>query len=615
MTSNIGSFGKYTVTRQAMNSRRTAGGSYAQKSRSANNGVKTENTPTRTRNGKDNAGTNQQLSYQQLTDAMNVLNQFGSLTGGSRQINTNTSSSAATGAAAPTAGNTGAAGGAGGDASSMSGLAQGIEHEVLDGVDTSSLRYLENALDEGSFKEGSISYYSPRNYTEINTNLNAQKRKVNSALAKEQANFNSIQTQKQTAEANVTRLESQVEGAAQAQTDAKSNLDKYSGELKQQTQARDKADDQLASLNEGYKGVCEDVKSKEKSKSSAQDKVTSAKQSVAQSEAAVKSAEQSVQSAQSALDSTPPTLEDGSPNPAYQQAQAALRQAESQKQQAEQSLKDAQAYEEECNTNLETANSELEASQEKKHTCLDNIKQTDEQCKSYAEQCEKLQTSVEQQQESYDTAREVHDDASANHERLNSELETQQGILTEYEAIESNLDALKETAGQIEGIEKKLDKAMKDYNNNLSPEGKADIENRLRENANATEGCGMNKTPKENLLSCTQADIDRLATGNGVLDTWQENQYIDGFTAEDFASKGYKQNSDGSFTDPRTGVTMVNVYGNYWQSNVADGGIYENAMNNQFPDISAVRARAFEQQNIRLNGQDANGSPKFRWIK
>lgn len=31
MTSNIGSFGKYTVTRQAMNSRRTAGGSYAQK--------------------------------------------------------------------------------------------------------------------------------------------------------------------------------------------------------------------------------------------------------------------------------------------------------------------------------------------------------------------------------------------------------------------------------------------------------------------------------------------------------------------------------------------------------------------------------------------------------
>lgn len=214
MTSNIGSFGKYTVTRQAMNSRRTAGGSYAQKSRSANNGVKTENTPTRTRNGKDNAGTNQQLSYQQLTDAMNVLNQFGSLTGGSRQINTNTSSSAATGAAAPTAGNTGAAGGAGGDASSMSGLAQGIEHEVLDGVDTSSLRYLENALDEGSFKEGSISYYSPRNYTEINTNLNAQKRKVNSALAKEQANFNSIQTQKQTAEANVTRLESQVEGAA-----------------------------------------------------------------------------------------------------------------------------------------------------------------------------------------------------------------------------------------------------------------------------------------------------------------------------------------------------------------------------------------------------------------
>ncbi len=315
------------------------------------------------------------------------------------------------------------------------------------------------------------------------------------------------------------------------------------------------------------------------------------------------------------MDSTPPTLEDGSPNPAYQQAQAALQQAESQKQQAEQSLKDAQAYEEECNTNLETANSELEASQEKKHTCLDNIKQTDEQCKSYAEQCEKLQTSVEQQQESYDTAREVHDDASANHERLKSELETQQGILTEYEAIESNLDALKETAGQIEGIEKKLDKAMKDYNNNLSPEGKADIENRLRENANATEGCGMNKTPKENLLSCTQADIDRLATGNGVVDTWTENQGIDGRTADDFVRMGYKQNSDGSFTDPRTGVTMVNIYGNHWQSNVADGGIYENAMNNQFPDISAVRARAFEQQNIRLNGQDANGSPKFRWIK
>ncbi len=123
---------------------------------------------------------------------LNKCFQFGSLTGGSRQINTNTSSSAATGAAAPTAGNT---------------------------------------------------------------------------------------------------------GAAQAQTDAKSNLDKYSGELKQQTQARDKADDQLASLNEDYKGVCEDVKSKEKSKSSAQDKVTSAKQSVAQSEAAVKSAEQSVQRA------------------------------------------------------------------------------------------------------------------------------------------------------------------------------------------------------------------------------------------------------------------------------------------------------------------------------
>lgn len=615
MAGNIGAFGSYTISKRA-EYKRPVNTSYSQRSRAANNGLKNENVfSSRSPKATNKNAESKQLSYQQLTNAMQLLNQsqFGTLTS---KGNIAKKSSPVMQAPANNTGDDGASGANYANNQNMSGLAQGIEHEVLDDIDTSSLRYLEESLDEGSFKDGSISYYSPQNYAEINTNLNAQKRKVNSALVKEQANFNAIQTQKQTAEANVTRLESQVEGAGEAQTKAKSNLDKYSGELKQQTQARDKADEQLASLNDDYKGICEDVKSKEKSKASAQDKVTSAKQSVAQSESAVKSAEQSVLSAQSALDCTPQTLEDGEPNPAYEEAQAALQKAETEKQQAEQSLKEAQAYEKECNTNLETANSELEASQEKKHASLENIKQTDEQCKSYAEQCDKLQTSVEQQQDSYDTAREIHDDASANHERLNSELEAQQGVLTEYEAIEANLDSLKETAGNIEGIEKKLDKAMEDYNKNLSPEGKADIENRLRDNANATEGCGMHKTPKENLLSCTQEDIDRLAAGNGVIETWTENlNSINGYTADDFSSMGYKQNSDGSFTDPRTGVTMVNIYGNHWQSTTSNAGIYENTMNNQFPDIAAVRARAQEQQNIRLNGRDANGATKFRWIK
>lgn len=616
MTSNV-SFGKYTIIRPAINNQRIVRGtSYAQRSQNAN-GTESSNGKQRTRDAKEKEGSQQArpLSYQQLTDGMHILNTFGSLTSGNKTANI----PAAVPNASALDNSAGVAGGSSmgcDDMASMSGLAQNIERDVLDGVDTSELRYLENTLDEGQFKGGSISYYNPENFTEINTRLNAGKRKVNSALAREQANFNSIQTQKQTAEANVTRLESQVDGAAEAQNTAQTNLEQCSGELKQQTQARDQADDRLASMREEYKGVCDDVKTKESAKSSAQDKLSSAKTSVGQSETAVKSAEQSLQSAQSALDSTPQTLEDGSPNPAYEPARANFEKAKVDKQQADQSLKDAQAYEEECNTNLETVTAELEEAQEKKQNCLDNIKTTDEECKKLAEQCENLQNSVEQHQESYDTARETYDDASANHERLNSELEAQQGILTEYKAIESNLDALKETAGQIEGIEAKLDNAMNEYSNSLSPESKAKVENQLLENASATEGCGMHKTPKENLLSCTQEDLDRLSTRNGICETWtEENNCLDGFTSNDLAGMGYKQNSDGSFTDPRTGVTMINVYGKHWQNSIKSDGIYGDTVNNRYSGLSEVRNRAYSQKNIHLEGRDANGQHRFRWTR
>ena len=625
MASPIGKNGRSTVTGYNPYNR-PSGGAQAYKSRAVNNyGAPRTFSPTL---NKGNAGTNDNQRPQSLTNFMSALNQFNSTISGFSS-NTSYSTSGNTGATDgsystayntetadySSASGTGSFGGAS-SASSMSGLAQGISHDGLDSLDTQFLGRLESNLDDYGKYCSELDF----NAEQVNIKLNAEKRKVNATLAKEQANFNSIRTQKQTAEANVTRLASQVEGAAEAETTAKSDLHQCSSQLNQQTKTRDQMDEQLATLNEGYKEICNDVKSKEKAKSSAQDKVTSAKQSVAQSTSAVKSADQAVSNAQSTLNSTPQKLENGSPNPAYQQAQIAFQQAQSQKQQADQSLQEAKQYEQECNENLQKANEELEASQNTKQQSLKKIQETDTKCKDIAQRCEQLQNSVEQQQKSYDKAREVHDDASANHERLNSELEAQQGILTEYEAIESNLNDLKETAEKLEEFDNRLAKIRTDQDNanknNLSSEEMTAVEQNFLKHANATEGCSASKTRKENLLSCTPEDIARVGNAD-VWDTSLGGISGGAATAEMFERAGYKKNSDGSFTDPRTGVTMVNVYGNEWHPNtsLAKGMLDENTINLQFPYSSEVIARQKEQQFMSLDGWNADGTPKFKWKK
>lgn len=503
-------------------------------------------------------------------------------------------------------------------ASSMeqySGYAQGIsESSGLSSVNTSTLKSVSNAISNYGWSSTSLSNLKP--------DLAKESVKINQSLAQAQANFNQLQNQKMTAEANVTRLEGQVNGAKSETETSKTSLENNKSNLNSSVQARDALDEQLSAVNEEYQGACSEVKTQEKNKSSAQSEVSTAKSAVSKSQAAVNAATQSLDAAKSELSSTPETLEDGTPNPQYKAAKAAVSKAETEKQQAEKSLEEARKSQEAAEQKLDRVNEELNQAQQSKASIQKNLQKNESQYKELAGKCEKMQDTVEQNQQQYDQSLQTYDDTSSNYERLNAELEAQQGILTQYEAVETQLDALKSSAESVKELSKKLDERIEQVkqkeagSDSISQEKKSEVESDILKNANSTEGCSASKTALENLIASKDYDVSKC-TGN----VWNENLCNTYGSAAEFERDGYIKNADGSFTDPRTGVTMVNVRGDDYEWLPAGSGFTPNGGGYSFDNIvgrdwsGAVDAaeRSKSQQHITLNGFDQNGKPKFKW--
>lgn len=552
--------------------------------------------------------------FTQITDAMNLLNSLGSNfnTSGSGQAYNNTTNQSESQTPSTTV--SGGGGAISYNGGSYSGYAEGISSNSTSPINS---RTLARVADDIQWHDW---FMSSTDYSVLKTDLTNESVKINQSLAQAQADYNSLASQKTTAESNVTRLQSAVSSAGTERDNAKTNLDNNKSNLNSSIKARDTLDEQLGSVNEQYKNDCEEVKTQEQNKSSAQQEVSSAKSSKSQAQSAVTAAEQSLQSAETTLASTPETLEDGKPNPQYATAKAAVEQAKAQKQQAEKSLEQAEQALNDAQQKLDTTNNNLEKAQTAKQSTLDSLKETDSQYKDMAEKCEKMQDTVEQNQESYDTSLETYDDVNCNYERLNSELETQQGILTQYEAMESKINSLKQAAETVKNLETQLDekiKAQEQSEAGMTDEEKANIENDLISNSQ-TEGCSANKTPLENLISCKDVDLSRVANATVLT----QGTHISGKSAEDLANEGYIQNSDGSFTDPRTGVTIVNFTGDnsHWSSTnvlTSPGEVNEfynhNLAGRDWQGAVIAANRAELQNNITLTGFDESGKPMFKW--
>ncbi len=555
-------------------------------------------------------------SMSAVADAMGLLNNIlgnsdSKTTGVSNQSNSNSTSnqsSSLSGAAS-----------SGGGASSVSsggqysGYAQNLNNNFSTGVNSSVLDTIRSYVD-GACTSTVLSNLKP--------SLANESVKANQALAQAQANFNALSNQKATAEANVSRLETQADSAKNESETAKTSLEQNKSNLNSSIQARDKMDEQLSSVNSEYDEACSNVKTEEKNKSSAQNEVSSAKSSVAKAQASVNSATQSLQSAETTLANTPQTLEDGTPNPQYQAAKAAVDKAKTEKQQAETSLKEAEQYQKTAEEKLNQAEQSLTQAQETKANVLKELQQSESKYKDLAEKCEQMQDSVEQNQEQYDTSLQTYDDTTANYQRLNSELQTQQGILTQYEAVENQVEALKDSVSSIKELGDRLDKEIElakkaeAGTDGISAEDKSKTEAEILSNASSTEGCSASKTPLENMIASKDFDVSKC-TGK----VWSEN--LNGIfgSASEFESLGYIKNTDGSFTDPRTGVTMVNVKGDDYEWLAAGNGfsqisgehVYNNLIGRDWTGAAEAAERAKTQQNITLNGFDENGKPKFKW--
>ena len=496
-----------------------------------------------------------------------------------------------------------------------SGYAEGVSGNSRSSVvDTTTLNAVNTAISTSGMSSVSLSNLKP--------SLAKESVKINQSLAEAQNNYNILQSQKTTAEENVTKLQGQVDGAETEARNTKTTLDTNKSSLNSSIEARDNMDEQLSSVNEEYKETCANVKTQEKNKSSAQSEVSSAKTSVSKAESTLSSATQSLEAAKTNLASVHEKLEDGTPNPQYKLAKEAVKQAEVEKQNAEKSLEDAKTNLSSAEEKLNSAEADLAEAQQKKDSVLQNLQKTENQYKSLAANCEKMQDQVENNQKQYDLSLEKYDNTNATYERLNTELESQQGILTQYEATENQIASLKEAATSVNDLNKKLDdkitqvKQQEAKSGTMSAEQKAQVENDVLAHSSSSEGCSASKTPLENMIASKDYDLSKC-TG----EVWSQNLNNVYGTAAEFENQGYIKNSDGSFTDPRTGITMVNVKGDDYEwlpagstfSPESGDYVYGNLVGRDWPGAADAAERSKLQQNITLNGFDENGKPKFKW--
>ena len=541
-------------------------------------------------------------NFNELTNYMGLLNSFGSL------INNNSKQSSVPAVnvnqEAPMSG----AGGGG----NMSGYAQGLSGNPVQSFNT-AYNSISSKIDNNNFNAEELSSF-------INSQVNPYVNTVNGALTTAKADYNVLLGQKDEATANISTLQEQIGTAETSYKNAEKDLSTNESNLKSAVESRDQLDSQLSSINAEYKTSCDTVIAKEQAKSSAQTELSNSKSNVSNAESKLSSATSAYNSAEQALTNTPETLEGGVPNPEYAAAKAARDTAKAEMEKAQAELEKAKQQLETSQKNFDNSEKELTAAQDSKKEILQNLTKTESEQKQLAQNCLRLENQVENAQKSYDNSLNVYDDSKNNYERLNTELESSAGILTKCEEYKNNISNLQTEVNRANELKQKADRALNDKKVNgagISPQDFENVKADLLKHSSASEGCGANKTILENLIASKDYDLSKC-TGN----LWSPNSNLAYGSAATFEQQGYIKNTDGSFTDPRTGVTMMNVLGDdyTWVSQdyfagageVTDYGT-KSAAGRDYPSLFDAIERNKTQYNshIGLDGFDSNGDPKF----
>ena len=153
-----------------------------------------------------------------------------------------------------------------------------------------------------------------------------------------------------------------------------------------------------------------------------------------------------------------------------------------------------------------------------------SIKKTDSQHAKLVESCERNQNQVEAAQDSYDTSLENFDTTKNNYEKLNTELESAQGILTQCDEYENKIKDLQENLDKINDLKSQAEQdirtgkesgiyglpdSVKQLEKEMTTEQVNDVVKELVKNSNASDGCSVNKTILENLIAAKDADLSK----------------------------------------------------------------------------------------------------------
>lgn len=488
-----------------------------------------------------------------------------------------------------------------------SGISQGISSAGSyvgrqSGTAISNISSNIDSYDAGELKDVLNNDIQPL-LSSANSNLNAAK-----------ADYNVLLGQKEQASATVSELQTGIHTSETEKDNAQNALKTDKSNLDSSLKARDTMDDQLSALDSEYEGICSDVKEKEGAKSKCQGKVSECKTNVTAAETTLNSANAAYESAQSALSGTPETLEGGIPNPAYAAAKTACDNALKAKEQAEKDLDSANEALEGAECELATAEENLTIAQNTKKEKLTELKKTEGECGKLAEACERNELQVENAQKSYDSSLENFDTCKNNFEKMNDELESAQGILTQCDEYESKIKELQDDVDNAEALKAKAEKALQTKDGGLAKEVSAEadaakreeLKKEILENAAKSEGCSALKTPAENLLSMKNGPYglnDKARTAEHVggfekvdsMGVYVGHPIIYNKSAEYFEEIGCIPNSDGSYTNPENGQTYVNVKDNVWVNTLSlaqNDAEYANMVD---PEIRQAGIRGYEQ--------------------
>lgn len=529
-------------------------------------------------------------SFSKLTDSMQLLN---SLSG----LFMNKSSAGAANSNSTVASNN--------SNNTVSGIAQGVSSSpyVSSGGDYSKI---ESQLKSNTFNGAELSQY-------IKSEVNPYVETAQTNLANAQADYNVLLGQKDKAASDVSNLQSQMGTAETSYKSAEKSLSSNKSHLDSSIKARDEMDEQLSAVNSEYKTSCDNVKTKEQAKSAAQTQVSSCKSGVSQAETNLSSATASYESAEQALKNTPQTLENGSPNPAYTAAVKARDEALEKKNAAQTALTKAKEELKNAEAQLTKAEEELKTAQSSKKEILQKLSQTKSEQSKLASTCNKLEGQVEDAQENYDASLNAYDESKNNYDRLNTELESANGILTQCDQYQAKIDKLKTESDNAQKLKAQADDALKDKDANVSSNAETNARKaQIMENANKSKGCSASKTPAENLLSMEDGPypLNHMAWGKTLMN----GRFVEGYDtrilthepiihddANFFKEAGCIANSDGSFTNPENGETYIEVASGTWAntsslSTSSEATQYVQNIRSKYPDAYKTEARANNQR-------------------